>query len=88
MAKKFNFSLYKKEQGKIKLAKLAPWMKKQFMIVLILNFLIFLFSYLILNWGTLIFLIFHGLMLLISLLLAGDLSYSENCQYTIEREKK
>lgn len=85
LAKKFNFSLYTKGQGKIKLVKLAPWMKKQFRSVLILNFLIFLFSYLILNWGTLIFLIFHGLILLISLLLAGDLSYSENCQYTIER---
>ena len=88
LEKKFNFSLYTKGQGRIKLAKLAPWMKKQFRSVLILNFLIFLFSYLILNWGTLIFLIFHGLMLLISLLLAGDLSYSENCQYIIEREEK
>ena len=88
LAKKFNFSLYTKEQGKIKLAKLAPWMKKQFRSVLILNFLIFLFSYLILNCGTIIFLIFHGLMLLISLLLAGDLSYSENCQYIIERKEE
>ena len=88
LAKKFNFSLYTKEQGKIKLAKLAPWMKKQFKSVLILNFLIVLFSYLILNWGTIIFLIFHGLMLLISLLLAGDLSYSENCQYIIERKEE
>jgi len=88
LAKKFNFSLYKKEQGKITIAKLAPWMKKQFKGVLILNFLIFLFSFFILNWGTLIFLIFHGLILLMSTLLAGDLSYSENCQYIIKIEEE
>ena len=88
LEKKFDFSLYKKEKGKIRLTKLAPWMKKQFKGVLILNFLIFLFSFFILNWGTLAFLIFHCLILLMSTLLAGDLSYSENCQYTIERDEK
>ena len=74
LAKKFNFSLYKKGQGKIKIAKLAPWMKKQFKGVLILNFLILLFSFFILNWGTLVFLMFHSLILLMSTLLAADLS--------------
>ena len=88
LAKKFNFSLYKKEQGKMTIAKLAPWMKKQFKGVLILNFLISLFSFFILNWGTLAFLMFHGLILLMCTLLAGDLSYSENCQYIIKREEK
>lgn len=63
-------------------------MKKQFKGVLILNFLILLFSFFILNWGTLVFLIFHCLILLMTALLAGDLSYSENCQYTIERDEK
>ena len=72
----------------MKLERASQWSRKQFKIIILFLLLSVLMSCFYLFWGVLTMLMMAVCINLLYIILMGNLSYSENCQYTIEREKK
>ena len=82
------FYNYKKEVGKVKLERTSQWSRKQFKIIILFLLLSVLMSCFYLFWGVLTMLMMTVCINLLYIILMGNLSYSEGCQYTIERGER
>mgnify|MGYP001695945193 len=72
----------------MKLERTSQWSRKQFKIIILFLLLSVLMSCFYLFWGVLTMLMMTVCINLLYIILMGNLSYSEGCQYTIEKDEK